>query len=272
MDLKYAFMSFSCPELTFQQILKLARDLGYAGVEPRLSSNHRHGVEIDTNAAEREEIKRQAAESGIAICCVATSCRYADLSTADAAVRDTLASIDLTADIGSPRLRVFGGKLEEGLGREAAIELVAKSLRSCAGRAEERDVVLCVETHDDWCDPKHVAEVMKRVDHPHIAVNWDIMHPVRVARCTMDEAYEAMAPWIRHVHFHDGVQVDQKHELRPIGEGIVNHRRAIEILKNADYDGYLSGEWIGWEPHEIHLPRELAKMKEYESEIGSKTH
>ena len=28
-----------------------------------------------------------------------------------------------------------------------------------------------------------------------------------------------------------------------------------------------SGEWIGWEPYEVHLPRELAMLKKYESEL-----
>ncbi len=94
------------------------------------------------------------------------------------------------------------------------------------------------------------------------------MHPVRVAGYSMDEAYEAIAPWIRHVHFHDGAQIDDKLRMLPIGDGIIDHRRAAEILKKANYNGYLSGEWIGWESHEVHLPRELAKMKEYERQIG----
>ena len=65
----------------------------------------------------------------------------------------------------------------------------------------------------------------------------------------------------------DGGQADGKLELRPIGEGIIDHKRAAQILKEANYSGYLSGEWIGWEPYEVHLPRELAKMKEIERQL-----
>ncbi len=75
MELQYAFMSFSCPELSFREILGLARDLGYAGVEPRAASDHKHGVEAQASADERARIKEMAADSGIAICCLATSCR-----------------------------------------------------------------------------------------------------------------------------------------------------------------------------------------------------
>ncbi len=86
-------------------------------------------------------------------------------------MQETLTYIDLAADIGAPSLRVFGGKIGSGLDREDAINLLTRSLRACADLAEERDVQICVETHDDWCDPNHLAEVMRRVDHPHIAVN-----------------------------------------------------------------------------------------------------
>ena len=38
--MKFAFMSFSCPTLSLDAMLDLARRLGYAGVEPRVESRH----------------------------------------------------------------------------------------------------------------------------------------------------------------------------------------------------------------------------------------
>ena len=57
-------------------------------------------------------------------------------------------------------------------------------------------------------------------------------------------------------------------ELRPIGEGIIDHRRAVELLLGAGYDGFISGEWINWEPYEMHLPREIATLRRYEEELA----
>ena len=269
MNLKYSFMSFSCPELTFQQMVELAVELGYAGIEPRVTSGHRHGVELEADAGKREQIRELAADAGIAICCLAVSCRYADPATVEENVRDTLESIDLAADIGAPRLRVFGGQIGGGLSRPEAIAQVGDSLRSCAQRAAQRKVTICVESHDDWSDVKHLATVMQRVDHPWVAVNWDVMHPVRTCGYSMDEAYQTVAPWIHHVHFHDGAKGNRKIAYKPIGEGFIDHRRVAEILREAGYDGFLSGEWIGWEPHQVHLPRELASMKKIERQIQS---
>ena len=265
--MKYSFMTFSCPQLSLEQALAMAKDYGYDGIEPRAESKHNHGVELSADASQRADIKRQAAQSGIDICCIATSCRYADPATAGENVERTRQFIDLAADVGSPCLRVFGGPIGGDLSREQAIELVAESLKSVADQAVERNVKVCIETHDDWCDPEHLAEVMRRVDHPGVAINWDIMHPARTAGKAMDSAFKTLKPWIRHVHFHDGNDVDDKLLMMHIGEGIIDHRTAVKCLSGAGYEGFLSGEWIGWTEPEEHLPPELAVMKGFEADL-----
>jgi sugar phosphate isomerase/epimerase len=260
----YAFMSFSCPRASLDEMLAMARRYGYDGIEPRIDAGHAHGIEPNISAPVRREIQQKALDAVVAICCVATSLHFADPKETSHQLEMARICIDLAADIGSPRLRVFGGTILQSLNREDAINQVAESLRQVASYAEQRNVVLCMETHDDWCNPLHVAEVMKRVDHPSIAVNWDIMHPVRQGRASMEAAFHILSPWIRHVHFHDGLLRLDDVVLKPVGSGEIDHRRAVELLRDAHYDGYLSGEWIGWEPPEVHLPRELAAMKSYE--------
>ncbi len=256
----YSFMSFSTPNQTIAEMLETARQFGYDGIEPRLDSKHAHGIEVNISDECRCEIRKTVAASGIQLACLATSISYADPQTVKEAILQTHDRIDLAADIGAPAIRVFGGRIPEGITRENAIDQLVHALAQVAEHAAERRVIICLETHDDWCDPAHVAAVMKRVNHPSIGVNWDIMHPVRRAGKTIDEAFEMLKPWIRHLHIHDSIGKD----LAPIGTGEINHRRALELLKSINYAGFLSGEWINWEPWEIHLPRELKAMKRYE--------
>ncbi|NLF39958.1 DUF4404 family protein [bacterium] len=263
--MKYSFMSFSTPAARLQDMLAMAKRYGYDGIEPRLDAGHAHGIEVAASGEQRAAYKAAAQEAGIAIACLATSLTYADPAAADAAVGQTHERIDLAGDVGAPVVRVFGGKLPAGVTRDRAIEAVASSLGAVAGHAARRGVVLCMETHDDWCDPKHVAAVMTRVNHPHVAVNWDVMHPVRMRFATMDQAYGTLSPWIRHVHAHDGD--GEGGTLRPIGEGVYDHRRALELLLRHGYGGFISGEWINWEPAEKHLPRELSTLRNYEREL-----
>jgi sugar phosphate isomerase/epimerase len=266
--MKYAFMSFSTPKLSLVETIHVAEQNGYDGIEPRLDAGHAHGVEVSASPEERASIRRLFAATEVELACLATSLSYADPDQADVMLRQTRERIDLAADVGAPALRVFGGRIPEGISRERAIELLVESLGSVAEYAVERGITLYLETHDDWCDPLHVAAVVEQVNQPAVAVNWDAMHPVRTGHATMDGAFETLKPWIRHLHVHDGVGGESL-ELVPMGQGDYDHRRVIELLMSIDFDGYISGEWIDWEPYDVHLPRELATLKRYEQEHRS---
>ncbi len=263
--MKYSFMTFSCPELAWGEVVAAASRFGYDGVEPRAQAKHQHGIETTASAAERAAIRRQAADAGVAISCLATSCRYALAEAAERAemLAISRAHIELAGDVGAPCMRVFGGSLPEGMGRDEAVAALADALAALAPDAERAGVTLCVETHDSWCDARDLARAIERVGHPRVQVNWDLMHPYR-AGMTMDEAFAAIGRYVRHCHFHDGKPRDEGGGLCPVGEGFVDHAHAVELLEASGFAGHLSGEWIRWEPWETHLPRELAAMKRYE--------
>jgi sugar phosphate isomerase/epimerase len=262
--MKYAFMSSSAGDYTLEQLLEAAREYGYDGIEPRTDWGHAHGVEAETTEADREAIRLAVEASDVALACIATGCRYADPADREEQIRHTHRCIDLAADVGCDRLRVFGGRLGENVSRSQAIDLLIEAFDQLAPHAAERGVLLCLETHDAWTDPDHVVTVMQQVDRAPICVNWDVMHTQRVSGWSMEAAYEKLKPWIRHLHVHDGVSVDGKFELRHMGEGEFDHQRVIELLLADGYDGYLSGEWINWKAPEEHLPQELDVLKRYE--------
>jgi len=260
--MKFGFMTFSCPEASWEQVLQFATHYGYEGLEPRIDAKHAHGIEIAASPSDLTRKREQAAAAGIGIDCIATSCRYADPATAGEQVEHTHKCIDLAAAVGAHRLRVFGGGVPGDVCRNSAIEGVSAALRSVADHAAEKDVIVCMETHDDWCNPGHVAAVLEKVNHPAIAVNWDIMHPVTRGGSTMENAFKTLQRWIRHVHIHDGVWHDGRIKMCSIGQGIVNHPQALQMLAKDGYDGMVSGEWIGWSPAEEHLPQEIALLRE----------
>jgi sugar phosphate isomerase/epimerase len=268
MALKYSFMTFSTPKLTLAEVLAAAKRYGYDGIEPRLDAGHAHGIEVSLSAAQRQAVRRQVADSGVTLACLATSLRYANPEQTETMVADTLTRIDLAADVGASAIRVFGGQIPKDLPRPKAIELVAGALRGVTDRAAARQVAICLETHDDWCDPRHVAAVLGAVNHPCVAANWDIMHPVRTRLASVGESFRLLRPWVRHLHVHDGAGPHCK--LAPIGTGDIDHRVAIECLVAAGYQHFVSGEWIDWEPYEQHLPRELATLRALEAAARKK--
>lgn len=260
--MKFAFMTFSCPELTLPEALATAKRYGYDGIEPRIGSGHKHGIETDLSIEGRNAARDAAAKAGIALCCLATSASFANPETTHANIELTHQAIDLAHDVGARCIRVFGGAIGENMSREQAIDLLISSLKQVSDHAGDRDIKVCLETHDSWCDPQHVVEVLRGVNHPAISANWDIMHPVRVVKVTMKQAFDALHPYIQHVHFHDGITTAEgKLELMPIGTGDIDHKTAFQLLREMGYEGYASGEWISWEPFDVHLPRELTTAK-----------
>ncbi len=264
--LKYAFMSFSCPDLSFEQMVSTALLYGYNGIEPRISEGHLHGMELTSSKNERLAFRRSAEENGIDICCIATGYSYVDPATVTGNIQNTFRAIELAADVGCKRIRVFGGELPESMSHVEAIPLLVDSLGCCADTAAAYGVNICLETHDSWSNPNNVAKVLRQINHSSIGVNWDIAHPIRQAGYTVEESFQVLFPWLKHVHIHDGIhhKEDNYLEFKPMGDGQFDHSLLVKLLQSHSYDGYLSGEWIDFEDYNNHLPREIKMMKYYE--------
>ncbi|MDI4645129.1 sugar phosphate isomerase/epimerase family protein [Cohnella hashimotonis] len=264
--MKYAFVSFSCPEASLAEVLRMARDYNYDGFEARCGFGHGHGIEVSLTAEACADVKQAFADGGVVLQVLSVSCRYANPDTVAENIALTRDYIQLAQRLAVPLLRVFCGEITAGRSREASRLQIVAALRELAPLAEAAGVTLAVETHDDWSDPAEMRTVMEAVDHPSVGVVWDLMHTLRGGGTPMEEAYRLLSPWLKHVHFHDGLLELDRLVFLPLGEGEIDHRPAVKILIQNRYQGYLSGEWLDWEPPQLHLPRELQSMLRYEQE------
>ncbi len=270
--MRYSFMTFSSPDLGLRNVLALARRLGYDGIEPRSAAKHAHGVEIDAPTAWRSDARRAIADSGVALACIATSLKYADTARGGAGaserIEETMRYVELARDLGCGRLRVFGGQIPAGVSRQAATDAVAACLREVARRAAGSGVTVCVESHDDWCTPARpgpghgtgrFARDRRELGHHASRADRRRHHGGRVAHAGPLDPARARA---RRRQGSTGTS-----SSHPIGKGRIDHVAALGLLKAAGFDGFVSGEWIAWEPYEIHLPRELAALKAIEASL-----
>ena len=276
--LRHAFMTWSTTELSLDDNLAVAVTLGYDGLEARTSGEverntgsttaQAHGVELYMSRPQRADARKRIDDSGVELCCIATSIIYADPDTNAAQVENTLKTIDLAYDLGCPRIRVFGGKYPDTVSRDRASDLLVSALSSTAGYAQDAGVKICIETHDEWSDPRNLVPVLEKVNHPSVRVNWDIAHPKWRADMDVGESFDIVKPWIGHVHIHDMTFTDGTITDKWIGDGDLDHAKAVELLSKMEYDGYLSGEWINRSPDwREHLGRELSTMKSYELKL-----
>lgn len=263
MGMKLSFMTFACPQWGLAEVIKGARDHGYDGFEPRVEAGHAHKIELSASAADRKRAAAMARDAGVAISCVATSCRFA---TADAAQRkenvDSLRRhLELARDLGSARLRVFGGGRPQGLDLDSAIKIVAEDLRQGADFAAECGVVICLETHDDFSLGSSVGRVVQAANHDFVKANWDVMHPYRAGE-DLAETLRWLEGNIRHVHFHDST--DEGRACVP-GDGWLPIAEYVRALARRKYDGYVSAEiWPDAGSPETILSRYAEQMRRYE--------
>lgn len=243
---KLSFMTFMCPDWSLEQVIAGARQFGYAGVEPRVSSKHAHGIELAASRDERRSIRTQFSDHEVAVSCLATSCSFAKglPKQRQANLDDARQHVDLAAEIGASRIRVFCGRPPEGWPLEKVSDAVAEQLGALADHAAGARVTVCLETHDHFVLGAAVGRTLAQVPSPAIAANWDVQHPYHHGEHPLT-TWEHLRGRVAHTHVHDFLPADQSLGLVEIGAGVSPLRHFLLLLRSGGYDGYLSAEYWG---------------------------
>lgn len=261
--MKLSFATLGCPNWTLEHVAANARVMGYDGVELRGSAGEHIGP--DETPATCARIRELFASHGIAIAAIMGYTRFTLTdSQARADGREALEKfIDVAQAIGCPTIRVFGGQLE-GTDLEANIARVVEALKPLADKAQRRSVRLALETHDDWCVGANARAILDGVDSPAVGMCWDIANSFFVE--PLETTFAAIRGRIAHVHFKDAAREDGKVRSKLPGTGQVDLRKALTLLQDDSYAGYLSFEWEKkWEPElaepEVAFPHYVAFTK-----------
>ncbi len=234
-----SFTTFACPNWRFNQIIDVAAQYGYHGIEFRCEAGHRHGVEITTAKSQRNRMREQLEKAGITPCCLGLSLKLIE----DDFLEQLPIRLELAVDLGCPGLRVFCGRADESVGRQTHIERGARALRAAADLASDAGVEIWLETHDWASRATDAAAIVRMADHESAGINYDNMHPYRMGE-PLDATIAELGTLVRHTHFHDGLADQEKVVVRPIGEGDLPIDQMFLALIQMGFDGYLSGEWF----------------------------
>ncbi len=198
-----------------------------------------------------------------------------DKAERDKNVADAKANIDLAAAMNAKTIRIFGGAIPKDAKKEDAYGWVVDCLKASGDYGAKKKIRVLLETHDDFTDTYVVREIMERANHPWVGVLWDVHHPFRTLGQTMKEAFTNVGKWTHDTHFKDSV-VDKSermgHRYTLMGEGNVPNLEALQLLKDAGYQGYLTFEWEkAWHPTlpdaHVAFPDYVKKMKGYLAQL-----
>jgi sugar phosphate isomerase/epimerase len=159
--------------------------------------------------------------------------------------------IDHAALMNIPHIRVFAGNLERQSAEEAKKNCI-RALEECCEYAGSRGVFLGIENHGGIvAEPAALIEIVQAVKSPWLGINLDTgnFHTADpygdLARC---------APY--------AVNVQVKTELKPKDRKTeaTDLKRVLQILREANYQGYVVLEYEAAEDPYAAVPRVLAEL------------
>jgi len=181
---------------------------------------------------------------------------------ADAAKRDDVLKqikswIDVTDRLGASHLRVFAGKLPEGVTMQQATGWVVEGMKAACDYAAPKGIMLGLEDHSGVSQSADVClEIMHRVNSPYAGINLDITHFIPSATQDQYAQIAACIPYATVSHIRD--RFDDK---TPI-----DMDRVWKMYAEAGHKGYMAleyeGDSQGGETAEVGIPKGLARIRE----------
>ncbi|MFG3258128.1 sugar phosphate isomerase/epimerase family protein [Streptomyces sp. NPDC048172] len=234
--MRLAFSTLGTPALPLPDVLSLAVDNGFHGVE--LRAHPEEPVHPGIGLTERVDVVERFKDAGIEILALAGYPRMAESGDDEPVLAQLRALLELARDLGAPYVRVFPGGGDSGIAESDATAV--RRLGKAAPMAADLGVRVLLETHDSHRTGTDVARVLKDVGHPSAGALWDVMHTWRGGEDPR-KSYDALAPYLGYVQVKDIPSEEDTTPLPP-GDGVLPLAETVALLPP---DGPC--EWLCWE-------------------------
>lgn len=271
MKLKLAFTTLGCPKWDLDTIVSKAVEYGYQGVDFRGYLGEMNIYKLPEFSTEVEKTIEKFKEANLEVTCFSSSVRLFTSSNEELEkhLEELKQFAILCRKFNAPYIRVFGGMIGDE-SREVALEKVVSNLGKMLELAEQYDVELLIETHDDWTNCEYIADIFEKVDSKHLQVVWDVHHPYRMVGEKPQKTWDVLGDRIKYTHWKDSYLTDRTergYQLCLMGEGDIPFQEIHDLLQEKGYDGYYTLEWekVWWpdiEEPEISFKQYVEYMKE----------
>jgi sugar phosphate isomerase/epimerase len=256
--LKISFSTLGCPDWTITQALEIGVRAGYEGVELRFLEGEASLWKLPNfQGTGLAETRNRIAESGLAVCCVDTSCRFDSPEKGERGswIEEGMRMADLAAQLHSPGIRVFGDRINAGGTRAATQGWIVESLSTLMEKTKHSGVGVWLETHGDFSSASRVQPILSECRGLNLV--WDAASAfVECGERPLANG-SALQVGIRHVHMKDLRKVKDRWVPVLTGDGDFPIGETRAVLDAINYNGFLSYEWEKkWHP-EI-APPEIA--------------
>ena len=156
--------------------------------------------------------------------------------------------IDRAADMGAPTIRIFAGNLQKGTTEAQARQWTIDAIRECCDYAGTKGVILALENHGGIVTTaEQLLSIVKAIDSEWFGITWDsgnFRSEDPYAELKMAAPYAVTA------------QIKVK-----VGGKPADLPRVVQILKDANYRGWLALEYEEEEEPKVAVPRYLDELR-----------
>ena len=128
-------------------------------------------------------------------------------------------------------------------GDDADVNTVEENLKKVLPFAEEKNIVLLIETVGTFANTEKLRDMLERFACDNVAALWDMNATYREGGESADATIKNLGAFVRHVHIKDSEQTEKGLEYRLIGEGSLPVDDMIRALRSVNYEGFVSLEW-----------------------------
>lgn len=258
--MKFSVFTVMMPEYDPQEGIALLKELGYDGVEWRVThpnyrtdqapaywGNNRCTIDIATIDAQAKSLGAMVANAGLQVAALGTYLGCGDLEDIERAMR-------AAAEMGCPRIRVSPAAYDRKVGYP---RLFAESLAGyieVERLARKYNVQACLEIHmGNICSSPSLAHrLISHFDPRYVGAILDPGNMVYEGYEDWRMGIELLGPYLTHVHLKNaawapvgqrpGGEVEWKASAAALDAGVVDFRRLFDDLRAVGYEGYGSFE------------------------------
>ena len=269
---KFAIATYSCwhfrePKVTVQEVIDHAANLGADGVDVL-------HVQMDNETPEYlTSLRRQAEDNGIELICLSIHQDFVDPDKVerDKNIEHTLHCIDIAHDLGISYIRLNSGRWNTiksfdelmanrgiepvlpGFTEDDGFNWCIESIMECLPAAEKAGVVLALENH--WGltrTPKGLLRIVNAIDSPWLGVLMDTGN-------FLEDPYNKLEQIATQTVFVQAKTYYGGGEWYTLD---LDYPRIAQILKRANYQGYISLEFEGKEDANTGVPKSLELLRQ----------
>ena len=263
----YSYWHFREPKVTVQEVIDHAANLGADGVDVL-------HVQMDNETPEYlTSLRRQAEDNGIELICLSIHQDFVDPDKAgrDKNIEHTRHCIDIAHDLGISYIRLNSGRWNTiksfdelmanrgiepvlpGFTEDDGFNWCIESIMECLPAAEKAGVVLALENH--WGltrTPEGLLRIVNAIDSPWLGVLMDTGN-------FLEDPYNKLEQIATQTVFVQAKTYYGGGEWYTLD---LDYPRIAQILKRANYQGYISLEFEGKEDANTGVPKSLELLRQ----------